>query len=165
MRGAWQALLAALLFGASTPIAKTLLAGITPQVLAGLLYLGSGLGLGLLWVGRRARGSVPEAPLSRRDCPWLAGAVVFGGMLAPVLLMAGLARTPASASSLMLNLEGVFTALIAWIVFAENVDRRIALGMFAIVVGGAALSPMWIEKDSVGKLVYDVALEGIAAPR
>jgi drug/metabolite transporter (DMT)-like permease len=158
MRGESQALLAALLFGASTPIAKTLLAGITPQVLAGLLYLGSGLGLGLLWVGRRARGSVPEAPLSRRDCPWLAGAVVFGGMLAPVLLMAGLARTPASASSLMLNLEGVFTALIAWIVFAENVDRRIALGMFAIVVGGAALS--WQGRMSWGGAVGPLLVVG-----
>ena len=140
MAGRTQALLAALLFGASTPIAKGLLASASPQVLAGLLYLGSGLGLGALWVVRRSRGSVPDAPLSRPDLPWLAGAVVFGGVVAPVALLAGLSHTPASASALLLNLEGVFTALIAWVVFAENVDRRIAGGMLAIVVGGAALS-------------------------
>ncbi|MDQ6633177.1 MAG: EamA family transporter [Gemmatimonadota bacterium] len=138
--GVTQALLAAVLFGASTPVAKALLVGTSPQVLAGLLYLGSGIGLGTLWVMRRARGFIPDAPLTRRDLPWLAGAVLFGGVLAPLALMAGLIRTPASASSLLLNLEGVFTALIAWIVFAENVDRRIALGMFAIVAGGALLS-------------------------
>jgi len=71
---------------------------------------------------------------------WLAGAVLFGGVLAPLALMAALVRTPASASSLLLNLEGVFTALIAWVVFADNVDRRIAIGMLAIIAGGAALS-------------------------
>ena len=138
--GVTQALLAAVLFGASTPLAKALLDGTSPQVLAGLLYLGSGVGLGALWVMRRARGFVPDAPLNRRDLPWLGGAILFGGVLAPLALMAGLTRTPASASSLLLNLEGVFTALIAWIIFAENVDRRIALGMLSIIAGGALLS-------------------------
>ena len=138
--GVTQALLAAVLFGASTPIAKALLAGTSPQLLAGMLYLGSGLGLGTLWLLRRARGTTPDAPLVRRDVPWLGGAILFGGVLAPLALMAGLMRVPASASALLLNLEGVFTALIAWVVFAENVDRRIAVGMFAIVAGGAALS-------------------------
>jgi drug/metabolite transporter (DMT)-like permease len=138
--GVANALLAAVLFGASTPIAKGLLAGTSPQLLAGLLYLGSGIGLGALWLARRAKGVVADAPLTRRDLPWLAGGVLFGGVLAPLALMAGLLRTPASASSLLLNLEGVFTALIAWVVFTENVDRRIAVGMFAIVAGGAALS-------------------------
>lgn len=138
--GVTQALLAAVLFGASTPIAKGLLEGATPQVLAGLLYLGSGVGLGATWLVRRARGPAPEAALAKRDLPWLAGSVAFGGIVAPVALMAGLARAPASASALLLNLEGVFTALIAWVIFAENVDRRVALGMFAIIGGGAALS-------------------------
>ena len=138
--GVAQALIAAVLFGASTPVAKGLLAGTSPQLLAGLLYLGSGVGLGTIWLVRRARRTTPDAPLTRRDMPWLGGAIVFGGVLAPLALMAGLTRTPASASSLMLNLEGVFTALIAWVVFAENVDRRIAVGMSAIVAGGAALS-------------------------
>ena len=138
--GIAQALLAAALFGISTPIAKGLLEGASPQVLAGLLYLGSGAGLGAFWIIQRARGRRSEAPLVRRDLRWLAGAVLFGGVLAPLALMTGLARTPASASALLLNLEGVFTAVIAWVVFAENVDRRIALGMLAIVAGGGLLS-------------------------
>src|SRR5215212_9397890 len=138
--GIAQALLAAVLFGVSTPIAKGLLSGTSPQLLAGLLYLGSGAGLGILWSVQRARGKRSEAPLVRRDLRWLAGAVLFGGVLAPLALMTGLSQTPASASALLLNLEGVFTALIAWVVFAENVDRRIAVGMLAIVVGGVLLS-------------------------
>lgn len=138
--GIAKALLAAVLFGISTPLAKGLLEGASPQVLAGLLYLGSGTGLGALWLFQRASGIRGEAPLVQRDLRWLAGAVLFGGVLAPLALMTGLARTPASASSLLLNVEGVFTAIIAWVVFAENVDRRIALGMLAIVAGGALLS-------------------------
>ena len=139
---------AAILFGASTPIAKGLLTGTSPQVLAGMLYLGSGLGLGTLWLLRHTRRSRAETPLVRADLGWLAGAVTFGGVLAPLALMLGLLRTPASASALLLNLEGVFTAVIAWIVFAENVDGRIALGMAAIVGGGAALS--WQGRLSMG---------------
>ena len=162
--GVTQALLAAVLFGASTPVAKALLVDTSPQVLAGLLYLGSGIGLGALWLMRRARGFIPDAPLTRQDLPWLAGAVLFGGVLAPLALMAGLGRTPASASSLLLNLEGVFTALIAWIVFAENVDRRIAMGMFAIVAGGALLS--WQGRlawgGAVGPLLVVAACAGWA---
>ena len=138
--GITQALIAAALFGISTPIAKGLLEGASPQVLASLLYLGSGMGLGVLWVVQRARGQRSEAPLVRRDLRWLAGVVLFGGVLAPLALMTGLSHTPASASALLLNLEGVFTAVIAWVVFVENVDRRIALGMLTIVVGGALLS-------------------------
>jgi drug/metabolite transporter (DMT)-like permease len=139
------ALLSALLFGVSTPLAKTLLAGLQPQTLAGLLYLGSGIGLAVFWFVRRRRpepgkeGAL-EAPLTRRDLPWLAGAIGAGGVIAPVLLLAGLARTPASVASLLLNLEGVFTALLAWVVFRENVDRRIFFGMAAIVAGGVLLS-------------------------
>ena len=138
-RGVQSALLAALLFGASTPVAKGLLASVPPQVLAGLLYLGSGLGLGLLWLWRRT-GNARQTALTRRDAPWLVGAIAFGGFLGPLLLLFGLSRTPASATSLFLNLEGVFTALLAWIVFRENVDRRIAWGMAAIVLGGILLA-------------------------
>jgi drug/metabolite transporter (DMT)-like permease len=139
-RGVQSALLAALLFGASTPLAKGLLASVPPQVLAGLLYLGSGLGLGIVWLRKRRGGKVGEAALARRDLPWLLGAIGFGGFLGPLLLLIGLSHTPASATSLFLNLEGVFTALLAWIVFRENVDRRIVLGMVAIVAGGALLA-------------------------
>jgi drug/metabolite transporter (DMT)-like permease len=132
------ALLAALLFGGSTPFAKLLLGEVSPILLAGLLYLGSGVGLTLIRLlrGRRAE----EAPLARPDLPWLAGAVFFGGVLGPVLLMWGLAYTPASAVSLLLNLEGVFTALLAWFVFRENFDARVAWGMVLIVAGGLLLS-------------------------
>ncbi len=136
--GIWLALLAAALFGASTPLAKALLAGTSPQLLAGLLYLGSGTGL--LFVSLLGRGLEREASLSRADFPWLAGAIASGGVIAPVLLMNGLLRTPASSASLLLNLEAVFTSLIAWLLFREHVPFRIALGMLAIVAGGALLS-------------------------
>ncbi|MEP6495610.1 MAG: EamA family transporter [bacterium] len=139
-RGVQYALLAAALFGVSTPLAKVLLRESSPQLLAGFLYLGSGLGLAIVATLRRERRSDSEAGLTRRDAPWLAAAIGFGGILGPVLLMIGLVRTPATSVSLLLNLEGVFTALLAWIVFRENVDRRIALGMFAIVLGGLAIS-------------------------
>ncbi|MEW6279532.1 MAG: DMT family transporter, partial [Candidatus Eremiobacterota bacterium] len=134
MNGILAAILAAVLFGASTPLAKLLLGSIPAQMLAGLLYLGSGLGLGTLALARRAPLPLPGERL------WLAGAVIFGGVLGPVLLMAGLASTPASTSSLLLNLEGVFTALLAWFVFRENFDARVALGMLSIVLGGVLLS-------------------------
>lgn len=139
-RGVQTALLAAVLFGASTPLAKGLLASVPLQVLAGLLYLGSGLGLGTLWLWQRVTGKAGEAALIRRDLPWLLGAIGFGGFLGPLLLLIGLSHAPASAASLFLNLEGVFTALLAWIVFRENVDRRIAVGMGAIVAGGTLLA-------------------------
>lgn len=136
------ALVAALLFGASTPLAKALLPQVAPVLMAGLLYLGSGAGL---WVYGlvRARGPVAdsrEAPLTKKDLPWLAGAILAGGVVGPVLLMWGLMRTPASSASLLLNLEGVLTALLAWFVFKENFDARIALGMALIATGGVCLA-------------------------
>ncbi len=133
--GISAALLAAALFGASTPLAKLLLEGTGPWLLAGLLYLGSGIGLTLM---RRLRRSAPVR-LPPGEWRWLAGAVLAGGVVAPVLLMAGLARLPASGASLLLNAEAVFTAVLAWCVFRENVDRRIALGMLAIVAGAVVL--------------------------
>lgn len=140
-RGIGQALVAALLFGVSTPFAKWLLGSVAPGMLAGLLYAGSGAGLLLWMMWRRRKSAVSlEAPLSRGDLRWLIGAVVFGGVLGPLLLMLGLARTPASTASLLLNMESVLTALLAWVVFRENVDRRILLGMLAIVAGVALLS-------------------------
>ncbi len=135
--GIAQALAAALLFGLSVPLAQILLrqAQATPLLIAGLLYLGSGLGLGL-W--RMVRGG--EVPLQRRDWPWLLAAVALGGGLAPVLLLFGLTRVAASSAALLLNFEAVFTALIAWWIFKENVDRRVAAGFFAIVAAGVLLS-------------------------
>ena len=130
-----SALGAALLFGASTPAAKTLAGDLHPVLLAGLLYAGSGLGLGAYLL---AKGKVRAIP--RADLPWLGAAVASGGVAGPVLLMVGLAATSASAASLLLNLEGVFTALLAWFAFRENFDRRIATGMALIVAGGALLA-------------------------
>jgi len=144
-RGVAFALAAAALFGLSTPAAKGLLGDIHPVLLAGLLYGGSGVGLCLF---RLVRGSGSEAPLTRHDVPWLAGAVVSGGILGPVLLLVGLRVTPASMASLLLNLEGVFTALLAWFVFRENVDGRVATGMLLIVAGGVALS--WPSGHQLG---------------
>ncbi|MCW2805114.1 MAG: hypothetical protein QOF52_77 [Propionibacteriaceae bacterium] len=135
-RGVQAALLSAVLFGAGTPFAKMLLGDISPWLLAGLLYCGSGLGLGLVRVVRRH----PRVRLQRRELAPLAGAIVSGGVLGPVLLMVGLSDLPASGASLLLNAEGVFTALLAWFVFKENVDRRIASGMLAIVAGAVILS-------------------------
>jgi drug/metabolite transporter (DMT)-like permease len=134
--GIVAALSAALLFGASTPLSKWLLAGISPWLLAGLLYIGSGLGLTLY---RRLSGA-PAVHLERRERFWFAAAILSGGVIAPVLLMIGLNGMPASGASLLLNAEGVLTALLAWFAFKENVDRRIALGMGAIVAGALTLS-------------------------
>ncbi|WP_438353704.1 EamA family transporter [Microbacterium sp. CJ88] len=136
-RGVQASLLSALLFGAGTPFAKLLLGSdINPWLLAGLLYCGSGIGLGILRLIRRA----PRVRLERRELLPLAGAILTGGIAAPVLLMVGLSHMPASGASLVLNAEGVFTALLAWFVFRENVDRRIALGMVAIIAGAILLS-------------------------
>jgi drug/metabolite transporter (DMT)-like permease len=143
-KGILSALTAAVLFGASTPIAKTLVGEIPPVLLAGLLYTGSGLGLALgLLLRRVVRRSVASAGFEwprGPDVLWLAGAIVFGGVLGPVLLMWGLTSTAASVSALLLNLEAVFTAGFAWSVFRENFDHRIAAGMVLIVVGGLVLS-------------------------
>jgi drug/metabolite transporter (DMT)-like permease len=139
------ALLSAALFGASTPLAKMLLGdGLNPFVLAGLLYLGSGIGLASLSAARRVSGGVAaEAPLRRADMPWLLLVVLSGGAAAPALLMLGLATTPAASASLLLNLEGLATMAIAWLVFRENVDRRLLLGAAAILAGAVVLS--WQE--------------------
>lgn len=134
--GVRAGLAAAVLFGASTPLAKQLLSDVSPWALAGLLYSGAGLGL---FIVRRIRQS-PPVRLGRSELLPLAGAVFAGGMLAPLLLLVGLQHLPASGTSLLLNSEGVFTALLAWFVFKENVDRRIALGMAAIVAGAVVLT-------------------------
>jgi drug/metabolite transporter (DMT)-like permease len=160
-RGVPYALAAAVLFGVSAPAAKALIGASSPQLFAGLLYLGSGAGLAVLWLARSRNTSRAEAALTRRDAAWLGAAILSGGVVAPVLLLAGLVRTPASSGSLLLNLEGVFTALMAWIAFHENVDRRIALGMLAIVAGGAVLS--WEGRVAWGGLAGPLAIAGACA--
>ncbi len=139
-----HALAAAALFGASTPFAKLLVGEVSPLLLAGLLYLGSGVGLAVVRVLRDRGWSAPG--LVSGEWPWLAAAVLFGGVLGPALLMAGLVHTSGSAASLLLNLEAVLTAVIAWVVFRENADRRIVAGMLLIVAGGVVLS--WPRGDA-----------------
>ena len=135
------ALLSALLFGASTPLAKVLLASIDPWLLAGLLYLGAGIGLAALRLCQSALGkSRAEARLQRRDLPWLALVVLAGGIAGPLFLMFGLTRTDAASASLLLNLEGLATMLIAWTVFRENADRRLLIGALAVLAGAVVLS-------------------------
>ncbi len=150
------ALLSAALFGASTPAAKILLGAIDPALLAGLFYCGAGLGIAVLRRILRARTSASEAPLARADIPWLAGAIVCGGVAGPLLLMFGLARTDASTASLLLTLEGAATALLAWFAFNENFDRRIALGMIALVAGAIVLS--WSGVPTISSLAGMAAI-------
>ena len=154
MIGIVYALASAVLFGISAPLAKILLGEISPWLLAGLLYLGSGLGLALVRVFHRSN----EAGLSRRDLPWFAAAVLAGGVIGPVLLVFGLVQSAASEASLLLNLESVLTLAIAWIVFKENVDRRLLIGAAAIVAGAVVLS--WPKDASLGFGLGPVLIAG-----
>jgi drug/metabolite transporter (DMT)-like permease len=139
--GAMYGLASAILFGASTPLAKLLLGHVDPWFLAALLYLGSGVGLYIYSVISRALSQTKaEAPLRRGDLPWLGAAILCGGVIGPVLLMIGLVTTPASSAALLLNLEAVATMTIAWTVFRENFDLRILIGAVAIVLGAGVLS-------------------------
>ena len=135
-RGGLLAIAAAILFGVSTPAAKVFVGSVSPLLLAGLLYLGSGVGLFVLILLGHRRG----VNLKVADLPWLIATVIFGGALGPALLMWGLTQTTGSAASLLLTLEGVFTALIAWTVFREPFNRRVGLGMASIFAGAVLLS-------------------------
>jgi len=154
------ALASAALFGVSTPAAKALLGAVDPIVLAGLLYCGAGLGVAIL---RRLRtvvvpAAAAEAALRRPDLPWLAAAIAAGGVAGPILLMVGLAQTDAASSSLLLTLEGAATALMAWFIFHENFDRRIALGMACLVAGAAVLA--WSGTPTLASLMGPLAIVG-----
>ena len=159
--GVPYAFLAAVTFGASTPFSKMLLGQVAPVTLAGLLYLGSGIGLLTWFVLRDASARSRKDPSSRltgKDIPWLGGAILSGGIAGPVLLMLGLSLTPASAASLLLNMEGVLTSMLAWFVFRENFDRRIFLGMVLIVTGGIVLS--WEQRPEFGVPWGSIAIVG-----
>jgi len=154
-----MALGSAVLFGMSAPAAKWLLGSVDSWLLAGLLYLGAGLGFALVRaLGDRNRAAF-EARLTRRDLPWLTATILCGGVAAPVLLMVGLTQLEAAAASLLLTLEGVLTALLAWFVFKENFDRRIAVGMLSIVGGAIVLNwqPVGFAGDLIGPLAIVAA--------
>ncbi len=152
--GVRAALLSALLFGAATPLAKPLLTDNSPWVIAALLYLGSGSGL---FIFRRLT-RAPSVRLPRADAGWFGAAVLAGGVIAPVLLMLGLRAAPASSAALLLNAEGVLTALLAWFAFRENVDRRVALGMAAIVAGAVVLA--WPRQVDAADLLPTLCILG-----
>jgi drug/metabolite transporter (DMT)-like permease len=153
------ALTSAALFGVSTPAAKFLIESIHPVTLAGLLYCGAGIGVAALRrIVPSAVTGVPETAVSRADLPWLAAAIAAGGILGPLLLMFGLARTEAATASLLLTLEGAATALMAWFIFHENFDRRIAIGMASLIAGAAVLS--WSGAPSLDGIVGPPAIAG-----
>jgi drug/metabolite transporter (DMT)-like permease len=150
------ALLSAALFGVSTPAAKALLGEVSPTILAGIFYCGAGIGIAVL---RRVRAnSGGEASLNRTELPWLGAAILSGGVIGPLLLMTGLSMTDAAAASLLLTLEGVATALIAWFVFRENFDARVALGMACLVAGALVLA--WTGQPSFSARLGPLAIVG-----
>jgi drug/metabolite transporter (DMT)-like permease len=160
-RAILYALLSAVLFGVSTPAAKALLGATDPTVLAGLFYCGAGVGVALIRRFVRPMLSptrIAELALRRGDLPWLAGAIISGGIVGPVLVLVGLTRTDAATASLLLTLEGVATVLMAWFLFHENFDRRIILGMACLVGGAAALS--WSGRPLLSNMLGPLAIVG-----
>jgi len=137
------AILAATLFGLSTPFAKLLVGDIPPVALAGLLYLGAFLGLGFYVMLRRivsGQRVSSSSALQRADLPWLAGAILSGGILAPISLMVGLTLISGFSASLLLNMEGVATAIIATMLFKESLGRRLVIALVCVTTAGVLLS-------------------------
>lgn len=136
-------ILSASLFGMSVPFAKILLNDISSVALAGFLYLGAFLGLSLYSVFRTKGNSILDknvAPLEKKDIPWLAGAIIMGGIIGPISLMTGLNLVSGFATSLLLNMEGLATALIAVIFFKENAGKRLWLALACMSIAGVFLS-------------------------
>jgi drug/metabolite transporter (DMT)-like permease len=160
-RAILYAFLSAVLFGISTPAAKVFLGSTDPTVLAGLFYCGAGVGIALIRRFVRpmlSRPGIGEMALRHGDLPWLTGAIIAGGVIGPVLLLVGLSRTDAATASLLLTLEGVATALMAWFLFHENFDRRIVLGMACLLTGVVILS--WSGQPTISSVVGPLAIIG-----
>jgi drug/metabolite transporter (DMT)-like permease len=159
-QGVLMALVSALLFAACTPVSKLLLGSMEPVTLAGMLYLGSGVGLSLFQA--LAGGWKPEngtrLGLERGELGWLAAAIFCGGVVGPVLLLLGLKSTDASVASLLLNFEAVLTAALAWLIFHENYERRLVVGMLCITGGTMVLS--FIGTKSGGSILGAVFILG-----
>ncbi|HTI48583.1 MAG TPA: EamA family transporter [Casimicrobiaceae bacterium] len=159
-RGIYYGLASAALFGVSTPLSKALVGAIAPLWLASILYIGAGVGLLVVLVVRRRYDALsPLALPTGRDWMWVGSAIALGGIAGPVALMYGLTSTSGATATLLLNLEAVLTALVAWFVFHENFDRRIALGMAVIVLGAAILaaSPAGAHSSPMGSTLVTVA--------
>jgi drug/metabolite transporter (DMT)-like permease len=157
-KGVGYVLLAAGLFSLSTPLAKPLLGVISSQLLAGLLYFGSGLGTPLLAIMTPKNIISKESSLTRTDTPWMLGTIVSGGVLAPLLLLNGLQHVSASSASLLLNLEGLFTVLLAWLVFQEQIDHRFTFGAAAILLGSVLIS--WHGFEAIVDITGSLAIVG-----
>ncbi|MCX6036509.1 MAG: EamA family transporter [Chloroflexi bacterium] len=154
-----QALLAAFLFGASAPLSKLLLGETSPVLLAALLYLGSGFGLLCVkLMEKKVQYEQKEARLARSDWPWLVGAILAGGVIAPIMLMISLRHAPAATASLLLNFEGVATTLIAAIVFKEAIGRR---AWWAI--GLITLASILLSADFTNQWGFSLSALGILA--
>ncbi|MBA4419447.1 MAG: EamA family transporter [Syntrophus sp. (in: bacteria)] len=135
-------LISAALFGISPPLAKLLVKNIPPITLAGLLYLGAFAGLSLYSIvrGLISTETIRSTNLKKGDLPWLFGAILSGGIIAPICLMFGLNQISGFTTSLLLNLEGVFTAVIAVFFFRENAGRRLWLALLCMTVAGVFLT-------------------------
>ncbi len=134
LRGALLALLAAVLFGLSTPLLQRFGSGVGPFATAALLYGGAALAGTLSW-----RGAAREARLRRADAPRLLAVAVFGAVIGPVALAWGLQRTSATSASLLLTLEALFTAVFAWRIYGETLDRRVGAALALLLLGGMLL--------------------------
>lgn len=154
--GTVEGLVAAALFGLSAPLAKRLLDSADPQLLAGLLYAGAAMAVGLAMPLRPRTG---EARLQRGDTPLLAVVTLTGGVLAPVAMLAGLSRTSAVAGSLLLNLEAPLTIAIAVVLFGEHLDRASTSAALLVISGAVVLGigPGSIRADTTGALLIAVA--------
>ncbi|XCH79178.1 MAG: DMT family transporter [Candidatus Dehalobacter alkaniphilus] len=154
-----QTITAAALFGASVPLAKLLLGDIAPVPMAGFLYLGSGIGM-FLWraLPKTDKANCREAKIVKQDLPWLIGAILAGGIAAPIVLMVSLKHTPASTASLLLNFEGVATTVIAGAVFKEHVGKRIWGAVLLITLASILLS--W---NASGQWGFSLSAMGVLA--
>lgn len=134
------AVLAAALYALSTPVSKLLLTDIGPTTLAALLYLGAGIGMGIVLVLRRRTGSIADSDLLRKsDLPFIVAMVVLD-IAAPILLMLGVERTAAANVSLLNNFEIVATALIALVFFGEKVSGRLWVAIALVTASSALLT-------------------------
>ena len=138
-KGIWYSLAGSALFASGVPLSKFLLKTADPVLFAGLCYFASGAGLSVFSLTQDRNSQ--EAPLAKKDWPWLAGSILCGGIIAPVLLMKGLALSPnASRAAILFTSEIIFTALLAWAVFKEHISTRVWLAALLVAAGAAALS-------------------------
>jgi drug/metabolite transporter (DMT)-like permease len=154
-------IISASFFGISAPLAKLLLKDISAIALAGLLYLGAFAGLSLyslLFQIKRTKAQ-KSASLEKKDLPWLAGAIITGGIIAPISLMTGLTLITGFSASLLLNLEGVATVLIAVLIFRENSGKRLWLAIVTMTIAGVFLSwdPNTGKFNIIGSLLIVLA--------